>query len=65
MFNPDTVPFLRSFNASPKQTSVGVEAAHVGLLSEKEVRFVAILCSLVLASVAINGLIIAFSSKGF
>jgi len=35
-----------------------------GLLSEKEMRSVAILCSLVLASAAINGLIIVFSSKG-
>jgi ABC-type uncharacterized transport system substrate-binding protein len=33
MFNPDTVPyfdtFLRAFKASPKQTSVEVEAVHV------------------------------------
>ena len=40
MFNPDTVPyydaFLRSFNASPKQTSVGVEAAHVRSVAEVE-----------------------------
>jgi hypothetical protein len=36
-----------------------------GLLSEKGVRSAVILCSLVLASAAINGLIIAFSSKGF
>ena len=38
MFNPDTVPyydaFLRSFNASPKQTSVEVEAAHVRSVAE-------------------------------
>jgi ABC-type uncharacterized transport system substrate-binding protein len=40
MFNPDTVPyfdtFLRSFNASPKQTSVEVEAVHVRSVAEVE-----------------------------
>ena len=40
MFNPDTVPyydaFLQLFNASPKQTSVEVEAAHVRSVAEVE-----------------------------
>ena len=40
MFNPDTVPYfdvyLRSFNASPKQTSVEVEAVHVRSVAEVE-----------------------------
>jgi putative ABC transport system substrate-binding protein len=40
MFNPDTAPFfdvyLRSFNASPKQTSVEVEAVHVKSVAEVE-----------------------------
>jgi len=40
MFNPDTVPyfdtFLRAFNASPKQTSVEVEAVHVRSVAEVE-----------------------------
>ena len=40
MFNPDTAPFfdtyLRSFNASPKQTSVEVEAVHVRSVAEVE-----------------------------
>jgi putative tryptophan/tyrosine transport system substrate-binding protein len=40
MFNPDTVPyfdtFLQSFNASPKQTSVEVEAVHVRSVAEVE-----------------------------
>ena len=40
MFNPDTVPyfdtFLRAFKASPKQTSVEVEAVHVRSVAEVE-----------------------------
>ena len=40
MFNPDTVPYfdtyLRSFNASQKQTSVEVEAVHVRSVAEVE-----------------------------
>jgi ABC-type uncharacterized transport system substrate-binding protein len=40
MFNPDTAPnfdtYLRSFNASPKQTSVEVEAVHVRSVAEVE-----------------------------
>ena len=40
MFNPDTVPYfdtyLRSFNTSPKQTSVEVEAVHVRSVAEVE-----------------------------
>jgi hypothetical protein len=40
MFNPDTVPYfdtyLRSFNASPKQTSAEVEAVHVRSVAEVE-----------------------------
>jgi putative tryptophan/tyrosine transport system substrate-binding protein len=40
MFNPDTAPYfdayLRSFNASPKQTSVEVEAAHVRSVADVE-----------------------------
>jgi putative ABC transport system substrate-binding protein len=40
MFNPDTAPdyhaFLRSFNASPKQTAVEVEAVHVKSVAEVE-----------------------------
>ena len=40
MFNPDTAPYfdvyLRSFNASPKQSSVEVEAVHVRSVAEVE-----------------------------
>ena len=40
MFNPDTVPYfdtyLRSFNASPKQTSAEVEAGHVRSVAKVE-----------------------------
>jgi len=40
MFNPDTVPYfdvyLRSFKASPQQTSVEVEAVHVRSVAEIE-----------------------------
>jgi putative ABC transport system substrate-binding protein len=40
MFNPDTAPsfdaYLRSFNASPQQTSVEVEAVHVRSIAEVE-----------------------------
>jgi len=40
MFNPDTAPYfdsyLRSFNASPKQTAVEVEALYVKSLAEVE-----------------------------
>jgi len=43
MFNPDTVPYfdtyLRSFNASPKQTLVEVEAVHVRNVAEIELAF--------------------------
>src|SRR5262249_15634340 len=40
MFNPDTAPYfdayLQTFNASPKQTAVEVEAVHVKSVAEVE-----------------------------